>query len=184
MDTNKRICKTCGEAKTPDQYYKDSRYPLGDIHCASCRRAKVKQWRINNLEKAKAIQLASRLRNPEASRARAKKWHYDNKEKHLAYMAVRRRVYADQILSGKLKSTFGITLSEYNALLAKQNGGCAICNKTAEQNKKRLAVDHCHKSNKIRGLLCSACNQAIGLFKDQIVLMKSAIKYIRKNTKS
>ena len=61
-----------------------------------------------------------------------------------------------------LKRKYGITLEEYNAILNNQGGGCAICHKTEEENKKMLAVDHSHQTNKNRALLCSSCNICIG----------------------
>lgn len=123
------------------------------------------------------------MRNPEAARKRAREWHKKNHARHLAYMAERRKTHAIQILSGKLQAAFGINIEEYNALLASQNGGCAICGKSPEHNKKRLAVDHCHSSNKVRGLLCSPCNQAIGLFRDSAELLQSAILYLNQEPK-
>ena len=85
----------------------------------------------------------------------------------------------------KLKRSYGITLDEYNKLLSKQNNKCAICNidnNGKYRNKARaFAVDHCHSTNKIRGLLCSDCNTGIGLLKDNINFLESAIKYLKKN---
>lgn len=173
-----RSCRTCGEEKPSTEFYADRRYPNGDIHCASCRRAKVKEWRAANSVRAKEIQASSRNRNPDAARERARTWHRDNRDRHLAYMAERRRTQPHKIVSSKLKSAFGIDLNDYVELLKKQDGACAICGKTPNENGKRLAVDHCHSTGTVRGLLCSTCNQGIGLFKDNPSLLKSAISYI------
>lgn len=85
----------------------------------------------------------------------------------------------------KLKKAYGITLQEYNELLSKQNNRCAICNvnNNGKYRKKEraFAVDHCHSTNKIRGLLCSDCNVGIGLLKDNVNFLESAIKYLNKN---
>ena len=64
----------------------------------------------------------------------------------------------------QLKSKYGISIEEYNNLLVSQNNGCAICGKKTAYNNgtKRLHVDHCHNTNKIRGLLCSQCNTTLG----------------------
>jgi len=75
---------------------------------------------------------------------------------------------------------FGISEEEYKLLKESQNHSCAICN-TLEDPNKSLAIDHCHTTGKVRGLLCTACNLAIGGFKDNIDLLKSAIKYLEKN---
>lgn len=173
-----RICRTCNAAKAMSEFYKDARYPKGDIHCAACRREKVRIWRTSNKARAAEIQKRSRQRNPEAARKRASEWHKNNHARHLAYMADRRKTHAEQIAASKRKSAFGITLADYNAMLEKQNHQCAICGKSPEQNQKRLAVDHCHTTNKIRGLLCSTCNKAIGLFSDNIPQLQSAIQYL------
>lgn len=70
-----------------------------------------------------------------------------------------------------------ITLSErYAKLLRYQNGVCAICK--TKPNGKKLAVDHDHKTNRTRGLLCSNCNTAIGMLRDDIQFLKNAIDYL------
>ena len=85
----------------------------------------------------------------------------------------------------KLKRAYGITLEQYNELLFKQNNKCAICNvdNNGKYRKKAraFAVDHCHSTNNIRGLLCSDCNTGIGLLKDNVNFLESAIKYLNKN---
>ena len=86
--------------------------------------------------------------------------------------------------NSKLKRAYGITLDEYEELLSKQDSKCAICgidNNGKYRNKPRaFAVDHCHTTGKIRGLLCSDCNTGIGLLKDNINFLQSAIKYLNK----
>lgn len=73
---------------------------------------------------------------------------------------------------------YGITLTQYNILFNKQEGKCAICKKHQLEFELKLAVDHCHKTGKVRGLLCTACNQAIGKFEEKIENFNSAIKYL------
>lgn len=77
------------------------------------------------------------------------------------------------------RRVYNISLDDYKVLLAKQNGTCAICQQVCSSGR-RLAVDHCHKTQKVRGLLCGSCNQAIGLLKDNKEIMQSAIKYLEK----
>jgi hypothetical protein len=87
--------------------------------------------------------------------------------------------------SRTLKHHYGITLVEYENLLAAQKGVCAICQQaeTSTDRKvnriRRLAVDHCHKTDKIRGLLCLACNTAIGKLRDDPQLIERAAAYVR-----
>jgi len=88
----------------------------------------------------------------------------------------------DRIKDLYLKRAFNISIEEYNKLFENQNGCCAICNKHQTEFKKSFAVDHCHKTIKVRGLLCSKCNIGIGQFNDNEELLRKAIEYI-KNTK-
>lgn len=82
-----------------------------------------------------------------------------------------------------LRSKYSITLAQYEALFLKQKGLCAICNlpeKALEKYQKRikkLSVDHCHDTGKIRGLLCSSCNIGIGNLKHNPELLHKAALY-------
>lgn len=100
----------------------------------------------------------------------------------LEYRAVRREDFRD----AERQRKFGITRAQYGDLLLAQGGACAICRQpeTATRNGlvKSLAVDHCHSSGEIRGLLCVACNTGIGKFMDDRNLMLSAIQYLDKHS--
>ena len=75
---------------------------------------------------------------------------------------------------------FGITHDDYERLLKLQNGVCKICKKfKLQSNKNHMAIDHCHKSGKIRGILCGDCNKSLGGFFDNINYLKRAIKYLK-----
>jgi DNA-directed RNA polymerase subunit RPC12/RpoP len=68
-------------------------------------------------------------------------------------------------------------------MLAVQDNKCAICGKEDDTvlssgAYKRLAVDHCHKTGKLRGILCENCNRGIGMFKDNQELLEQAIRYL------
>jgi Recombination endonuclease VII len=63
-------------------------------------------------------------------------------------------------------------------LLKEQNGLCAICGN--KESERRLALDHCHDTGKIRGLLCGTCNTGIGMLKDSVELLEAATKYLSK----
>ena len=75
------------------------------------------------------------------------------------------------------------TSDDYFKMLAAQNNVCAICKREQKQKRKdgkpiRLAIDHCRKTKKVRGLLCTSCNQGIGKFQDSIEYLEGAIKYL------
>lgn len=81
-----------------------------------------------------------------------------------------------------LKTTFGISLKQYNKMLKFQKFKCKVCNKTKEENGQYLSVDHCHKTGIIRGILCSCCNSALFDSNEDTDILKNAIRYISKHT--
>ena len=102
------------------------------------------------------------------------------------YYAGRQDELRDSRRENRLKYIFDMTTKQYNQMLAAQNGVCAICGLPEERKRKgrilNLSVDHNHKTDKIRGLLCSKCNTGIGMLNvdnQGIELLCSAISYIR-----
>ena len=85
----------------------------------------------------------------------------------------------EKIRESNLKQRYNLSIEEYENLLRSQNGQCKICKATKNKSNRRLSVDHCHKSGKIRGLLCNHCNVAIGMLKDNPELLKQAISYLK-----
>lgn len=80
----------------------------------------------------------------------------------------------------KLKIRYGITLEEFEHMLALQGGVCAICKQPEnDRYKRRLSVDHDHSTGKVRGLLCHMCNTALGKLKDNPELFDAAASYLR-----
>lgn len=101
----------------------------------------------------------------------AKKWREANPEK---------------VKNSELKKSYGIDLTQYNQMHDNQNGVCAICqNKETAVAKdgtiRLMPVDHCHVTGKIRALLCTTCNTALGGFKDDPALLRKAAEYIEKH---
>lgn len=101
-------------------------------------------------------------------------WVSNNKDRRLK-----------QARESHLRITFGITQAMYEEMKVSQNGLCAICGKKNETKKdikgrivSDLFVDHCHKTNKIRGLLCRKCNLGLANFCDSKELLQKAIKYL------
>jgi hypothetical protein len=121
---------------------------------------KRKDWISKNPIKVKKIK--NRYRN-------------NNKEKLDEYYRVNKDVWR----KGQLKRLYGLTLDEYQDMLAKQNGKCAICAVHEDSVTRKFSVDHDHKTGKIRGLLCNNCNTGIGNLRDSIELLEQAIRYLR-----
>jgi len=84
-----------------------------------------------------------------------------------------------------LMDLYGLTQEEYEQMLMKQKGVCAICNKPQHTKRKGkllpLFVDHCHKTGKVRGLLCNACNRMLGHADDNTSVMMAGIKYLEEH---
>lgn len=138
------------------------------------------------MEARKAYRLEYYRRNAAAIKARSKAWYYAHPEQaaasRKAYHAKhqtsrcsteRKRYYTkrDSILFSK----YGLREGDFARLLAEQNGGCAICGKP-----DLLGVDHCHKTLKIRGILCRRCNGGIGLLQDDPALIVKAAQYLQR----
>lgn len=83
-------------------------------------------------------------------------------------------------IESNLKRYYGISLAIYVQIFKKQNGRCKLCNVHQSQFERRFDVDHNHKTGKIRGLLCIRCNRGIGLLKDDVKILKRAIRYLQK----
>ena len=80
---------------------------------------------------------------------------------------------------------FGITVEDFDRMFEEQGGVCKICGcpETRTQNERvtMLSIDHCHSTGRVRGLLCDACNTAIGRVDDRIDLLEKAIEYLKNN---
>lgn len=132
---------------------------LGEYEKRKKHSERIKQWRLDNPERAKEIKAKSVAKALE-------------KDPHL----VRRR---------NLKADFNLELEQYDRMNAEQGGVCLIC-KQPETTMQRgkvipLSVDHCHNSGKIRGLLCRSCNTGLGAFNDDIDRINKAIKYLEEH---
>lgn len=106
--------------------------------------------------------------------AKARKKYKDKVEKpRKKYLSYRER---------HLQTHYGISVSQFDSLLKKQNYCCAVCGKHSDDEKKSLHVDHDHKTGEIRGLLCNFCNrQIIGRHRNPDIF-EAAAKYLRGGT--
>lgn len=124
--------------------------------CKACLNARSRAWAKANRDKVLAAQKDWDKRNPDKRKAN---WRKKN-----------------------LKQ-FGLTLEQYGLMFESQGGGCAICG-GINPNGRRLSVDHCHRTGRIRGLLCSTCNTMLGHARDDVALLRKAINYIQNSNSS
>jgi hypothetical protein len=161
----RKFCRICKSEK-----------PLSDFY-------RLKGGRDGHRNDCKACNLAARAakyrENPRPAIERALRWQRENAERH----QVRQREYAE---SGKkkvsdrkshLKRKYGLSLEQYDAMLAAQGGVCAICHQPRPE-ERTLHVDHDHATGAIRGLLCFTCNNALGDFRDSAELFHAAADYL------
>jgi len=78
----------------------------------------------------------------------------------------------------RLKNRYGITLDDYDFILKKQNGVCAICGRPPKEGKN-LHIDHCHEKSVVRGLLCFRCNFGLSYFSEDVDMMEKAFLYLK-----
>jgi hypothetical protein len=119
------------------------------------------------------------------------KWYKENKEKRTAQITEYKKSKPDEWRKAigqkfHLRTRYNITPKQYETKLISQNYCCALCGKDVADNIRNgipvaLSVDHCHKSNNIRDLLCHQCNSGLGHFKDNIEILQKAIDYLRKH---
>ena len=87
-------------------------------------------------------------------------------------------VYRERALARARMKKYGITAEQFEALKVAQGGRCAVCQEIFPETPQ---VDHCHKSGKIRGLLCGPCNKALGLLRDDPLRTEAATAYLKKH---
>jgi len=155
-------CKKCGELKAYAEFHRASAMRDGyRSECKTCHQAQQKRWYRANRE---------------AVIAKVKRWQQENKDVVNARNKAYREANPLAMRQYHLRRTFGIEITDYERLLERQGGGCAICGRPPK--KTSLHVDHDHESGVMRGLLCVGCNNALGQFRDSTDLLARASSYL------
>ncbi len=165
------VCKKHGELSAEEIKLSGQGHGV----CRLCHRESANARRNGNRPEFNAKMANDRAANPEKWDEIYKK-QYQNKREN----------QGDLLSLIKVCNARKITLNDYAKLLEEQKNKCAICGneetcidgRSSDKKPRRLSIDHCHSTGKVRGLLCHACNIAIGKFKDDIELLKKAITYI------
>lgn len=151
--------------------------------CPNCREDKQKSDFGSN--RARRDGLAFYCRECTRLRNRIYQSKPETRERNRSALADLYRNDPERYLNYRYRSRFGITLAEYNALLDKQGGVCAICGGQSLDGS-RLAVDHDHRccpgkrscGQCVRGLLCGECNRALAKFHDDPAMLRRAADYV------
>lgn len=161
--------------------------------CKECVKLRDAEWKKNNPEKVRAAKRRWDAKNKERVRESNRLWRFNNKEKKLKsrrlwdannvekVRAGRRRFYKnnpESVLRSRLKKSYRLELEDFQQIRLNQQNCCAICRL---EFKKTPHVDHCHRTGKIRGLLCTCCNISLGGFKDSPNLLIAAAEYLDKS---
>ncbi len=151
-------------------FYRDKGKKEGhNYRCADCARKRASEYRKNHPLRTKAA--TDKYYKDPAKRYKLGNWTRENPEMTKNYQR-----------NHRLKK-YGLTTKDYEAIYELQGGVCGICGLPETSSShggepNSLSIDHCHETDKIRGLLCNRCNKGIGNFKDDIDILASAISYL------
>ena len=181
-------CSNCGDTKPQNAFSKNKAMKDGyNNNCKSCLATYHESK--GKVSKGEAIKYVDNLVNS-GELFRCKGCGEDK----LADKFYHQRSYGSvKLATTKCKScqseyqrlkTFGLTLNDFNSILKAQGNMCAICDidhdvyKSSSYKNKCFAVDHCHTTGVIRGLLCEKCNRALGYFNDNREYLLKAVSYL------
>jgi len=138
-----------------------------------------RQYYQNNKKDIRQKQKIYQVENKEAIGLRRFGYYRENKKIISMKNSIYRKENPEIRLRNDLMKMYGISLEDFRLMEASQGGVCKICGRPPSGKQKRLQIDHDHSTGKIRGLLCSNCNTALGLFKDNPHAIDAAAQYLR-----
>lgn len=150
--SGEKRCSKCAEIQPLTQFHKAKTRAGFATTASSCKRC------------VRAMNANWCRRNPDKIRAYQDRW----REKNLQYFNTTRKA-----------ARYGITHEDVLRMLAEQHERCAICN--VSFGKYAYHIDHCHKTGKVRALLCQPCNCGLGSFHDSIERVAAALSYLRQH---
>ena len=163
-----KTCSRCNEALPLDQFFKNCRSHDGlQPRCKRCHYVYAKSWDNQNKERRKEIGRRSYAKRKDRHRETTLIWRSKNSER------------VRQSRRNNLLEKYGLTRASHAAMLTAQGGRCAICGGT--NWARALAIDHCHATGMVRGLLCDGCNKGVGHFSDSPTLLRAAADYIERS---
>ena len=169
-------CTICKTTKSLTEFHRQARNKDGlQYVCKVCRSLEAQQRYQTNPEKILARNRVWRERNPERLRELINDWRQRNRKLALSYQR-----------KSRLKHEFGMTPEDYDRMFANQHGCCLICHqpetRTVQGKISRLAIDHDHNTDQVRGLLCYQCNNGLGRFKDNPDRLRAAARYLEESS--
>lgn len=200
-----RVCAKCAVRKRLSDYRKMARHP-GRLSrtCVVCIQTRQQEWVLKRKENSKgakidfdALRVCSQCREAKT----AAHFHLNNREnsglasacvdclreKDRARYAANPELRKSQARWGGIKKKYGLTQEAWQQMFSAQNGLCGVCegpmlaHTYSNRDKRGACVDHCHKTGRVRGLLCCKCNQGIGLLGDNADIAERAAIYLRRH---
>lgn len=171
-----KICTKCKQSKPINKFYTDKTQKSGLY--SSCKEC-VKNYRKTPIAKKLAQIRSQKYQKSE----KGKKYHREYRQSEKGKMANKKYRTAPGAKSKKraydLMRNYNLTPKQHQQLYTNQKGRCALCSKLVSYN--RTETDHCHKTGKVRGLLCTFCNHRMMIIDDNEFIRK-ARKYLKNNT--
>lgn len=160
--THTKTCPLCNQEKSTEEFGKRKRVkPTGEVYyglrskCIPCERLYHRKWKG--------------------------KYYAAHKDEVNLKRKMVRAANPEKAWGLMIKTRYGVTAEQYCQVLELQGGGCGICGapNADKGGKRRLHVDHDHKTGSFRGLLCARCNTALGKFEDSTEILQKAIVYLQ-----
>lgn len=154
--------------------------------CIDCREAFTYEYR-RGPSRQRCAECLPAHKNVQ-DRQKAQRWREANRDKHVAYLREYHQArkddpeYRRMRREAMVRYTYGITQAELELRIEQQQGWCAICGGPPNGPGKRLHIDHCHDTGRIRGLLCGKCNTMIGLADNDPERLMAAAMYLERSS--
>jgi hypothetical protein len=159
-----RLCSTCDRRFPDDRFVKHVNGAGGlTRRCKECAKRLHYEWRVANADHYRAY-----------VKRWTKQYRADNPK------------YNRSAKNSTFKSKYGVTIDEAERLLVRQNNQCAVCETTLDPmgtliGNKKPCLDHCHRTGTVRGFLCNGCNTALGMMRDDPLLLERGAAYVRRH---
>ena len=185
-----QICTKCNIEQSITEFRKDQHNSTGHhVHCRTCFNLFQKEYRAKNRDVVNSYATNYYKENAERIKAMRKlrgqgkpttEFHSKTKIFDETSYYNRSGWKKRRENSWRQRGMVGMTYDLYEQMLIDQNNKCVICN-LEHTDIKKLHVDHCHNTGKVRGLLCSNCNNGMGKLGDSIERLELVINYLKQN---
>lgn len=161
-----KFCNTCKQEKPLAEFFRRTASPDGfTAACKGCTLARSKNWRRVNATRDAENKKRYATKFPEVARGARARYRESNPEAYLESQ--------DKYRLAK----YGVTPEKFREMSAAQSGVCKICGKPPT-GSRGFCVDHCHKTGKVRSLLCGKCNSALGMVNEDTKIIYNMAAYV------